>query len=70
MITVLQELRVSCRKTYIKKKKILNRSNSFFHTRDTNEVIFPLKLKITIDPSPSILSLLWVLPSVSSSKAI
>ena len=61
MITVLKELTVSCRK--IHGKKNLKRSNLIFPTKDTNEVIFTLKLKSTIDPSLSTLFPLLVLPS-------
>lgn len=65
MITVLKELTVSCRK--IHGKKNLKRSNLIFPTKDTNEVIFTLKLKSTIDPSLSTLFPLLVLPSANSS---
>lgn len=62
MITVLRELTVLQKETLMgknkqkkpKKQKIrLNESNCFFHTKDTNEVVFTSKLKIAIDPSPS-----------------
>lgn len=48
-------------------KKNLKRSNLIFPTKDTNEVIFTLKFKSTIDPSLSTLFPVLVLPSANSS---